>query len=396
VLFLNYVDRGALPTAANLVQADLHLTATQLGWLFSAFFCTYTVLQIPVGWLAERYGAARVLAAGLALWALATMLVGFAYSFVTLLVLRLILGCGESVGFPATSKILAATVPAHCLGTANGVIAFAYLLGPAVGVYCGGMLIEHAGWRHMFMIFGAISLLWLLPWMRVGIRRESTLPPAAPGPAFGELLRQRAMWATGLGHLANNYTYYFMLSWLPLYLVKERGFSQLEMAQLAGSAYLINAICAMLAGWAIDRYIARGGTANLGYKVVMSVSQFGTVVCMLGMTVGTQPWVLASMFVYQVLCGVSSPGVFAVSQIFAGPAVAGRWVGVQNTMGNVAGIVAPALTGLVVQVTGHFAGAFILAAAVGLMGTACWALLMPPLGEISWTTTRVRSQVVPR
>ena len=76
VVFINYVDRGALPTAAHLIQDDLQLSERQLGLLFSAFFWTYTLTQIPVGWLAERYGAHRILAAGLTVWAVATMSVG--------------------------------------------------------------------------------------------------------------------------------------------------------------------------------------------------------------------------------------------------------------------------------------------------------------------------------
>ena len=91
VLFINYVDRGTLPTAAHLMQGDLHLDDAHMGILLSAFFWTYAFLQIPVGWLAERYGAHRILAAGLTLWASATLLAGFAHSFATLLVLRLLL-----------------------------------------------------------------------------------------------------------------------------------------------------------------------------------------------------------------------------------------------------------------------------------------------------------------
>jgi len=91
-LFINYVDRGALPTAAHLIQDELGFSARQLGLLFSAFFWSYAILQIPLGWFAERVGAERVLAAGLAIWACATMLVGFAHSFAALLALRLLLG----------------------------------------------------------------------------------------------------------------------------------------------------------------------------------------------------------------------------------------------------------------------------------------------------------------
>jgi MFS family permease len=389
VLFLNYVDRGALPTAASLIQTDLRLTSSQLGMLMSAFFWTYAIIQIPMGWLAERYGAPRVLAIGLAIWALATTLFGVTSSFVLLLILRLMLGIGESVGFPSTSKILAQTVPSESLGTANGIIAFAYLLGPAAGIYFGGLLIEALSWRAIFVVFGLLSLIWLWPWSRVRIQPLATAgggADAAQGDVatLGMILRTRSLWGSGLGHFSSNYTFYFMLSWLPYYLVKERGFSNLEMSQLASSAYLVNAVFAMGGGWAIDRFIARGGSVNFGYKLVMGGTHLGSIACMLCMAAGPRPVALASLFLYEALCGLQSPGVFAIAQILAGPAATGRWVGIQNTIGNLAGIVAPALTGFVIDWTGHFTLAFVFAALVGVVGFAGWVFMIPSIRELNW------------
>jgi MFS family permease len=383
-LFINYVDRGALPTAAHLIQSDLHLSESQLGILLSAFFWTYASLQIPVGWLGERYGAHRVLAAGLAIWAAATMLTGVASGFALLLGLRLMLGLGESAAFPCASKILAEAVPATGLGTANGIVAFAYLFGPAVGTLIGGLLMARFGWRSAFLTFGALSLLWLWPWSRV------VQPPAAAGrareetPSLWMILRQPGLWGAGLGHFSSNYTFYFMLSWLPFYLVRERGFSTTDMAELAGSAYAVNALCALAGGWAIDRHIARGGSANFAYKSVMAAAHAGAVACMLCMALGPRMLALASVFVYQALCGASSPGVYAIPQILAGPRAAARWVGIQNTMGNLAGIFAPALTGLIIERTGHFTGAFVLAAAVSLLGLVGWVFMLPRRAQLNW------------
>jgi MFS family permease len=385
VLFLNYVDRGALPTAAYLIQADLHLTSAQLGVLLSAFFWTYATVQIPVGWLAERYGAHRVLALGLAVWALATMLVGVASSYLILLLLRLLLGLGESAGFPCTSKILASVVPTAGLGTANGIVAFAYLLGPAVGTFLGGLLISRYGWRATFFVFGGLSLLWLWPWSRLKFQQRGARVVTSDVATLRMILRQPALWGTGLGHFSSNYTFYFMLSWLPFYLQTERGFSIAGMARLAGSAYLVNAVAAMFGGWAIDRYISRGGSVNLGYKVVMGASTAGAVVCMLCMALGPEPVALACIFIYQGLCGLQSPGVFAVPQILAGPAATGRWVGIQNTLGNLAGIIAPALTGQIIYSTGHFTLAFVCAAAVGILGFIGWVFMVPRIEELSWS-----------
>jgi MFS family permease len=384
VLFLNYVDRGALPTAAHHIQQDLHLTFSQLGVLGSAFFWTYALIQIPMGWLAERYGAHRVLACGLATWALATLLVGVVPGFGLLLVLRLLLGVGESVGFPCMSKILASTVPSQSLGMANGIIAFAYLMGPVVGTFAGGMLMSAYGWRATFVIFGAVSLLWLFPWSRVRIQHRPEEERATQVATTGMILEQRALWGTGLGHFSSNYTFYFMLSWLPLYLVHERGFSDTEMTRFASAAYFVNAAFAIVGGWALDRYIVRGGSVNFGYKAVLGVAHLGYIACMLCMALGPRPVALAAIFVYQVVCGIQSPGVFAVSQIIAGPAAAGRWVGIQNTIGNLAGIVAPALTGYLIDWTGHFTLAFVMAAAVGVLGFVGYVFMIPRVAELDW------------
>ena len=384
VLFLNYVDRGALPTAAHHIQQDLHLTFSQLGVLGSAFFWTYALVQIPMGWLAERYGAHRVLACGLATWALATLLVGVVPGFGMLLVLRLLLGVGESVGFPCMSKILASTVPSQSLGTANGIIAFAYLMGPVVGTFAGGVLMSAYGWRATFVIFGAVSLLWLLPWSRVRVQHRPEEERATQIATTGMILKQRALWGTGLGHFSSNYTFYFMLSWLPLYLVHERGFSDTEMTRFASAAYFVNAAFAIFGGWALDRYIVRGGSVNFGYKAVLGVAHLGYIACMLCMALGPRPVALAAIFVYQAVCGIQSPGVFAVSQIIAGPAAAGRWVGIQNTIGNLAGIVAPALTGYLIDWTGHFTLAFVMAAAVGVIGFVGYVFMIPRVAELDW------------
>jgi MFS family permease len=387
VLFINYVDRGALPTAAHMMQGDLHIDHVQMGMLMSAFFWTYTVSQVPVGWLAERYGAHRILAAGLTIWAVATILAGFAHTFATLLVLRLLLGLGESAGFPGVAKILAAIVPAKGLGTANGIVALGYLTGPVVGTIAGGLLMAHFGWRSAFWVFGALSLLWLLPWSRVAGQVRTVVRASAArddSPTLWMILKQPALWGTALGLFSQNYTFYFMLTWLPSYLQTERGFSIVDMAWVATSAYAVNAVSAFAAGWAVDRFLARGGSANVGYKSVMAVAHLGSVACMLAMAMGSSKVALVSLFVYQALCGASSPGVYAMCQILAGPSASGRWVGIQNSLGNFPGIIAPWLTGYIIQSTGHYTNAFVVAAAMSMLGLIGWIWMVPRLAELEW------------
>ena len=384
VLFINYVDRGALPTAAHLLQDELHLSQTQLGLLFSAFFWSYSLAQIPMGWLAERYGAHRVLAGGLTLWAVATMCIGVAHSFQTLLALRLLLGIGESVGFPCVAKLIAAVVPVASLGLANGVVACGYLLGPAVGTYAGGMLMDEYGWRTSFVVFGALSLVWLVPWLGVTLPQRARRRGDADTPSMRAVLRQPSLWGTALGLLSSNYVFYFMLTWMPFYLVRERGFSTVDMAKLAGAAYVINALSAVSAGWLQDKLIASGRSANGVYKVTMAATHLGFVACMVSMAVGSRPLALGAMFVFQMLCGAQSPGVYAIPQILAGTRATGRWVGIQNAVGAFAGVISPTATGFIIDRTHHFTAAFLLAGAVSLLGLIGWLWMLPRLAPLRW------------
>ena len=383
-LFINYVDRGAVPTAAHLIQDDLGFSPQQLGLLMSAFWWLYALLQFPVGWLVERFGAQRLLAGGLALWACATMLVGVVHSFGALLALRLLLGVGESVGFPSVSKLLATVVPVERIGLANGIVAFGYLFGPAVGSLVGGMLMASYGWRSSFWVFGALSLLWLLPWSRVRLPARPVTATAAVDPPLRALLRRRELWGTSLGLFSVNYAFYFTLTWLPFYVVREHGFSTEQMAGFTFLAYAVHAVSGLAAGWLIDRVVARREHASLAYKTVMGATHIGFVACMLCIALAPGPWALAAIFAYQVLDGANSPGVFGIPQILAGPRAAGRWVGIQNGIGNFAGVIAPALTGFLVGQSQHFTSAFLVAAVVSVLGVVGWVFMIPKVAPLEW------------
>lgn len=388
-VFINYIDRGNLATAAPLVQDELRLSESQLGVLLSAFYYGYVICMPAMGWLAERYGAKRVMAAGVAIWSVATLTTGFAGSFVTLLGLRVLLGVGESVAFPCASKVLAHAVEVSRLGLANGVLSFGYLLGPAVGTLLGGYMMTVFGWRPVFMVFGAVSLVWLWPWSRVEFSRSVAPKQLAADsqPSFPHILRRRELWGASLGHFASNYGYYFIVSWLPFYLVKSRGFSMGSMVAIASWAYLLNALSALAMGWLADRWIRAGRSATAIYKGIMAANHVAGIVCMIGMVMLPAAGSIAALFVFEIVSGCSYPGLFAIPQILAGPQASARWVGVQNAAGNLAGLIAPAITGVLVEKTGLFDVAFALAAAVNVLGLIGWVVMLRKITPIQWAPT---------
>jgi len=384
-VFINYVDRGNLATAAPVIQNELHLSARKLGLLLSAFYYGYVAMMVPVGWLAERYGAKVMLGAGALVWSVATLMTGFASSFAELLLLRLLLGIGESAAFPCASKLLAQSFGVGRLGTANGVLSFGYLLGPAVGTLVGGLLLARFGWRPVFILFGACSLAWLLAWRRVIVAPSTDLRAGdAAQPGFRAILGKRALWGTALGLFAGNYGFYFILAWLPFYLVKTRGFSLDAMAWTASWAYLLNAVSALLMGWLTDRWVRAGHSPTLVYKGVMTAFALGGIACMIGMVLLPTTASIGSLCLYEALAGLSSPAIFAIPQIFAGSDAAARWVGVQNTVGGMAGFVAPVITGLVIDWTGHFGAAFGVAAALQIVSFIGWVFVVPRIAPVRW------------
>jgi MFS transporter, ACS family, D-galactonate transporter len=385
--FINYIDRGSLSLAVPLLKDELHLSPWQLGILLSSFFWTYTGFQVISGWLVDRFDVNWVLAGGFFVWTIATATTGMTHGFLMLLVMRLVLGAGESVAFPSYSKILAKHFPEALRGRANSFISAGIAGGPAFGVFFGAMLIVRYGWRPFFIGLGLLSLFWLPPWktwMPKGPGLGVSLTAATPG--IVEILRQRSAWGTFVGLFAFNYLSYFLLTWLPSFLVNERHFSMQEMGRVGGAAYLILAVSALLSGWLSDLWIARGGTPTRVRKTFTATGLAISSCCCLAVVAVASDSRLAVLFLFLTCAGAGlcTSNLWAITQTIAGPLAAGKWSGLQNCFGNFAGIIAPALTGLVVQRTGHFFWAFAATAAVLVAGAVSWALVVGRVEPLAW------------
>lgn len=387
-VFINYVDRGNLATAAPLMKSELNLTGTQIGLLLSAFFWTYVPAQLLAGWLAEKINAYRTMALGLAIWSVATAASGVVSSFALLLGLRLLLGIGESAAFPCSSKLIGQHLPNEKLGAANGAIAVGLALGPAFGTFFGGMLMAHVGWRNVFLVFGLASLLWLVPWWastRRASARVASEPRDPSAPTLFQIMRRREAWGAGLGHFCNNFAFYFVISWLPLYLVRSRGFSVEDMAVIGGLIYLVYAASSWATGWVSDRWMRGGASATLVRKTLLIANSTIVAASLVSAAFGDVAISIAALFCAGAAFGLATPTIYAVGQTLAGPPGAGTWVGLQNCLGNSAGIIAPIVTGMVVDRTGQFIWAFVIAAAVALTGAIGWGFIIRRVEPIAWT-----------
>jgi len=385
-VFLNYIDRGNLSIAAPMIKDELRISATQLGMLLSAFFWTYAASLIVAGWLVDRFNPNWVLAIGFFLWSAATGVTGMLHGFVWLFAVRLVLGIGESVAYPAYSRILAQHFPFSHRGFANAVISSGLACGPAFGMLAGGSLMSRFGWRPYFVVLGSFSLLWLLPWFRWMPRGPglAQIQYFGPAPRMIEILRQRSAWGTFAALFCLNYKLYFLITWLPFYLVRERHFSMGSMAKIGGVIYIGQALSAALCGRISDRWIASGSTQTRVRKTFLVAGMLGAGIFLCASVFASSTLCVVFLILVGVSFGMSSANVAVVTQTLAGPRASGRWTGLQYSLGNLSGVVAPALTGYTVDHTGHFFWAFCIAAAFCVASALCWAYWVGQVEPVEW------------
>jgi len=382
---VNYIDRGTLAVASPFLIAELHLTKTQLGTLFSTFFWTYAAFQLVAGWLVDRYDVRYVLGAGFFIWSAATLLTGLADSFAAIFALRLLLGMGESVAYPSYSRILAGSFPERHRGTANALIDAGSKCGPALGVLIGGLVVAHFGWRALFLVLGFGGLLWLIPWGIWGPHPASVkLPQKQDCPGILEILGKRSAWGTFLGLFCVNYAWYFLVFWLPPYLVMERHFSANMMAVLGSLPFWGLALSSALSGWASDLWIARGGSPTRVRKTFMAGGMLLSTL-ILPAAIVRDPTIAMVLLVVTCLCfGLFTSNLWAITQTLAGPKAAGKWTGWQNMFGNFAGIFGPWFTGKIVDSTGQFLLAFVAVVGALVIGAFAFTVVVGELKPVQW------------
>ena len=387
-LLINYVDRGTISTASPLIKSEFHLDAVQMGLLLSAFFTTYVLSQPLMGVLVDRLGAARVLAAGFTVWSVGTFLAGLSGGVLSLVALRLVMGAGESVCYPSGFALIAQRVRDQHRARATAIMQVGSVVGPALGTFLGGAIMIRYGWRTMFIALGLASLLWLIPWvtqLRVPPRPEPA-DAAAPAPRWSDIVRQRALWGTVFGNFCSNYAFYFVFTWVPLYLVEERGLSLADMSRVQGFIWVMDALSILAAGWLIDWWIRRGATAGLAYKTALCLSAAGVGLCLVSLSGAGAAAGAALLLATGLADGLNSPSVGALTQRFAGPLATGRWMGTQNAVSNTAGILAPSVSGFLIERNGgHYTLALWVTGGVALLGILAWLVVVPPVEPVDWS-----------
>ena len=384
-MFLNYTDRGSLSIVAPALQHQLRISNAAMGLTLSAFFWSYAIAQPAAGWVAQRYAPRTVLAVATGLWSLATFACGLATGLITLFVFRMLLGLAESVIFPTNARIFAEHALEHERGRCNSAMSIGHSMGPTVGTLLGAAVLIAYGWRAVFFVLGALSLLWLVPWLA---RRDPSLEGEAAkehrAAPYRDILRQRSLWGACLAQVCYSYPFYLVLTWLPLYLVNTQHLSLGSMAAVTAALYALQATAAVISGWASDLLIRGGRSPTLIRKGFVIAGMAGTGALFTGAALTTGTAATSMLVASGFTVGLSGTMVFTIGQTIAGPRAGGRWMGFQNMVGNLSGIAAPIVTGIVVDWSGSFVAAFLVAATLSAIGILSWWIVVQKVEPIEW------------
>ena len=262
---INYFDRATISFALPLISKELHLGPESKGLLLSSFFWSYTLMQIPMGMLADRLNLRWLYAGAFTLWSVAQGLIGISSGLTSLIALRILLGVGESVYLPGGSKIVSLLFPPAQRALPIGL----FDAGTRTGLVVEGVLVPWMlttfGWRASFSVVGFSALVWLIPWLlvtpsqlRAPARSSSAIPPVSVIQSVTALLTNRNLLGICLGFFCFDYYWYFLVNWLPDYLVTARGLTMLRAGIYAALPYLVFGMSEPIGGWIADRLIVDG------------------------------------------------------------------------------------------------------------------------------------------
>lgn len=378
-VIIAYTDRINLSSALPEIRRSFPLSPEASGILLSAFFWSYTLLQMPAGWVVDRFGLKWPYAAGLFLWSAVSAATALVSSLNGLIAVRIALGIGESIVTPASMRYIRKNFAEHERGLPIGIFMSGTKYGPAIGAPIAAYLVLGFGWRWMFVINGALCILWLVPWL-LFVRSDSATPSEQPRPeeavSWAAILGTPFMWGTCIATFCYMYFVYFCMTWMPTYFKERFGFSLTASGWFTFMSFGGLATIAILSGWAADRLIARGRnavTVRKAFTIVGFVLAFSEIFG--AFSSSTTITLFLAVFSLSGL-GLATANYWALTQTMTPAAASARVAGVQNTAANLAGIAAPWITGALVQKTGNFNAPLIAVGFWLVVGVGCYLFLV--------------------
>ena len=375
------------------MQEHFGWTETTKGLVLSSFFIGYLLFQVPAGYLASRIGGKRVLGFAVIWWSVFTLLTPWAamVSLPVLIAARIAMGLGEAAALPATYSLLGRWVPKGERSRSVSVLLSGIPIGTLVALAASGYLMTSFGWPSVFYVFGAVGIVWALAWFPtvhddparhpgISAQERALLPGAAESGASGDvvpwkqLLSQPAVWALIVNHFCNNWSLYVLLAWLPSYFRKALGLSIANAGLASALPWLTMFVMFNVSAWMADSAIRRGVSITAVRKTMQSIGLLGSaffLICVIGVTDAGK----AQLLMCGALGALAFNGSgFTPNHLDIAPRYAGVLMGLTNTVATVPGIIGVAITGWLVETSGTYASAFILTAAISVVGALVWLL----------------------
>jgi MFS transporter, ACS family, D-galactonate transporter len=379
-IVINYIDRGNLSVAAPSIMRDFRITPATMGVLLSAFFWTYAVCQIPAGALVDRFGIRMSYAGAFLVWSLSSAAIALCNSTGEMIGTRMVLGLAEAVAPLASIAFIRGNFAGKDQGLPTSIYIAGQNVGPALGALIGAILLDRFGWRLMFALTGLVALIWLPGWLFAvpskesrAVRREEKKPDVRTTPrqwTWHMVVRRRTFWAMVLSILLSSYYWYFVLTWIPSYLILGRGFSTLGMGKIVSTALLTMAVVNVFAGLAADKLAARIGVfrARLWFGVM---GYAGTGAILLLLVARDRSWALPILTFSMCATGIGNSNYWTISQHVPPQNLVGRTIGFLNTASVMAGAAAPIITGWILGPEKHFGPAIFVAGMCPVLAAVC-------------------------
>ena len=382
---VTFLDRINISVAGSSIMHDLKLSPAQWGWVQSAFILSYGLMQIPMGWLGDRFGHRKILAAIVLWWSLFTAFTGMAGGLLSLLAIRFMFGIGEAGSSPCSTGVISRWFKNHEVGKAQGYVWAASRLGGALTPFVVIPVMMWVGWRSAFYLLGALGIVWALVWY-VFYRDNShwSEDPGAPAPAASEktplpwnrLLKNRQFWLICGMYFFYAFGSWFFFSWFPTFMELGRGFEKSELTYAVAVPFVMSMIGNIAGGHLSDKLTQRYGI-KVGRKALGSTSLVISAVCMF--LAAFIPGKMA-VFIFLSLCfgifDLMLPSAWALC-IDLGKHHAGTISGAMNTAGNIGGFCCGILFGEMVQQSGNYNLPLYMIAVMLIVSALLFAFINP-------------------
>lgn len=397
---INYLDRTAFSVAAPYITKEYGLTPSQLGILFSSFFMGYAIFNFVGGYLSDVYGPRKVFAGSMTVWSIFCGLTAAAFSFTSLLIVRVCFGVGEGPISATTSKTISNWFPSKERSTAMGVASAGTPLGAAIAGPIVGVIAIYFSWQVAFVVMALIGLVWTVFWWRMAKDLPSEDPRVSPeeldeikqgqfqvSPIAGGgklplsyFLKQRTVLLTALAFFAYNYNLFFFLTWFPSYLTMAKGLSIAKMSIVTTLPWFMGFIGLASGGFISDYLFRKTGKLIFSRKIILVVGLGITAVCVaLTGFVESVEWAVGLMSIAIFTLYLTGSTYWALIQDTVSGENVGGVGGFVHFLANLSGVIGPAVTGYIVQSTGAFTSAFVLAGSLALIGSLAVAFFVRPI-----------------